>query len=155
MTMRLCSTGGVLFAVAGGYPFALNTAGHMDARFVVPRNATSIGVDLYADLSALVHLTLYAAPSTADGDDGAVIVDRDSTGAVSKTYQTDATVLTSAQTITLTLPTGRAPTVYVARLWIESITGGSPDTVDHDADASLADEAPRPPSLHVTKVYFA
>jgi hypothetical protein len=160
MPIAMNLSGNALFGVPGGYPVKLSALGQMSMTGIVPKGAASVSAAVYADKQANVHMAIYAMPTTATlgvpGSDGAIITDLDTQGVVSKTYQADiAGLLSTSQTLTLTMPTTKAPTPYVLRLWVDGIVGTTVDTLDRDADGMTTDEAPKPVGVNISQVSVA
>lgn len=157
ITMNLSGNG--YFGVPGGYPMRLSAIGQTLMSGVVPKGTVSVSAVLYADKTASAHLAIYAMPTTATngvpGSDGAPITDLDSTGVVSKTYQADASLLNTSQTLTLTLPITKAPAPYVVRLWVDGIAQTKPDTLDRNADGVITTEAPIPYGVTISQITVA
>ena len=159
MAISMSLAGNGYFGVPGGYPVRLSAIGQMMLSGVVPKGSLSVSAVLYADNIATAHIAIYAMPTTATsgvpGADGALIVDLDSTGAVSRTYQTDAALLNASQTITLTLPTTKAPAPYVVRLWVDGIAQTKPDTIDRNADGVITTESAIPYGVTISQITVA
>ncbi len=156
MALRLNLSGNALMAPAGGYPFRLWDGGQTIAEGVVPKDVTQATAVVYAEAGfADAHLAIYEMPSAVSGADGAKLVDRDPEDdrVVVKTYQADALATGQTETtLTLNMPTNRAPSSYVLRLWVDNITGRVADDTDRDIDGATADETLLPTGLFVTEI---
>jgi hypothetical protein len=160
MPLRLNLSGNALMAPAGGYPFRLWDGGQLMAEGIVTKSVTQVTATLYAESGvADAHMAIFTMPqavtlSVLDAD-GEKLVDRDPEDdeLILKTYQADALAVGQTETtLTLDMPTNRARSPYVLRLWVDNITGRVADEEDRDADDSTADETLLPTGVVVTEI---
>lgn len=111
--INLNLTGNGYFAPPGGYPFRLVDSGDVLASGVVRKGVVSVSAVLRTESGlADAHLALYEPPATLNADDGALVDQEDITG-----------LGTTAQTLTIAIPTSTVAQLYVVRLWVDGITG--------------------------------
>ncbi len=128
------------FSVCGGYPFRLLPAGDYVASGVIDKTVSSVSAIVQTEAgSANVHLGLFTMPATSTDGDNASLV------------QTDAVVTGTPQTVTVTVPTA-APACYVVRLWVDSITGATADTISRDGSTAASLEPLIPVAVSVSSV---
>ena len=132
------------FSVPGGYPVRLLFARDVFLSGVVPKGTTSVTATLQTESGkANAHLGVFYMPSSVGGTDGAPI------------SQVDITGLTSTSTsfsISMPDPTANAPSCYVVRLWVDSITGSAPETISRDGTTAAASLPSVPVAVKVTSV---
>lgn len=154
MPARLNLSGNGVFAPAGGYPLRLWVGGQLMAEGVISKAVTQVTATVYAEAGiADAHLAIYAPPSTSGGADEGRIEDLDPDDAtvILKAYQEDALAVGQTETtLTIDMPTNRAPQTYVVRLWVDNLTGLVEDDIDRDADSLTSDETLLPTGVIVT-----
>lgn len=143
MALNMALTGNGYFAVVGGWPARLLAARETMLSGVVPKLTLTVSANVYTEAgTANVNLGLYTMPTTSGGQDGALVT------------STTVSATTLPQTVTLTVPdqTAASPLCYVVRLWVDSITGSSEDTVSRDGSTAVASEPYVPVAVVVSSV---
>lgn len=154
MALRFNLTGNGLLAIPGGYPIKLWTPGETVASGVLPKGILTVSADVYASKTATFHIALVTAPTTSGAADGAVVTDVDTEGDVTKTYQTDQDIDSVESTVSLTLPTDRAPAIYVVRFFADNITGETEDNEDHNLSITGTQNIKIPGAVFISKIYL-
>lgn len=163
MAYRVNLTGNGMFAPAGGYPFRLWAGGQTMIEGVIPKSVATVTATVYAEQgTADAHLALYEAPTSITSNvldpDGALVVDLDPDDStlVIKEYKSDAEgVGLTETTLSVDVPTNRAPATYIVRLWVDGITGRVADDTDRDDDGLTSDEPMIPTGVYVTDMRVA
>lgn len=132
---------GGLFSVPGGFPLRLLAARDAMLSGVITSAVSSVSATVQTESgTANAYLALYTMPTTSNGSDNAQVA-----------VTTVSGLTSTAQTMTVAVPSN-AQACYVVRLWVDTVTGSTADTISRDGSTATTAEPTIPGAVKVTSV---